>query len=170
MPGRCVLVAVTVVGVVSVPGTLAASERTHTAIQGGGRAAVAKGPGRVGKERSRQRRVLSPCGRHVFEVSRGAVFVNARRIHPAEGTVQLLTPPVWRADGRAVAWIERGGRGEIRLIVVHAIGASAEALPWPLPVAARGDRVFWADANRVVVGPKLLAPRAVASWEEPVIQ
>jgi hypothetical protein len=26
--------------------------------------------------------------------------------------------------------------------------------------------VFWAARNRVIVGPSLLAPRAVASWSE----
>jgi hypothetical protein len=108
-------------------------------------------------------RVVSPCGRHVVEVARGAVFVDGRRVHPDSGSVYLMAPPTWRRDGRALAWLERG-EGETRLVVVPELGAHLEALPWALPVVSPDDQIFWAGANRVVVGPALLSPRAVASW------
>jgi hypothetical protein len=40
-------------------------------------------------------------------------------------------------------------RGEARLVVVPDL-----------------DRVFWAGDRRVVVGPAVLAPRAIATWSE----
>jgi len=111
------------------------------------------------------RAVVSPCGRHAVEVARGVVLVDGRRVHPARGSVYLLAPPTWRSDGRAVAWIERG-EGVVRLVVVPDVDAAAEALPWSLPTVTRADQIFWDGPRRVVVGPALLAPRAVASWTE----
>jgi len=35
-----------------------------------------------------------------------------------------------------------------------------------LPVVSTDDRVFWAGDRRVVVGPAVLAPRAIATWWE----
>src|SRR5262249_17533811 len=99
------------------------------------------------------------------EVSRGAVFLDGRRVHPARGSVYLLAPPTWRADGRALAWIERGEAGT-RLVVLPDVDAAAEALPWSLPVVSRADQIFSAAPARVGVGPALLTPRAVASWTE----
>jgi hypothetical protein len=105
----------------------------------------------------------SPDGRHVAHVAGGAVFVDGRRVHPQSGSVYLLAPPAWRADGRALAWLERS-EGQARLVVLPRIGAGAEPLPWDLPPMSSDDGVFWAGPNRIVVGPNLLAPRAVASW------
>jgi len=51
-------------------------------------------------------------------------------------------------------------------MVVPDVGAPAEALPWSLPVVASDDQIFWAGPRRVVVGPALLNPRAVASWTD----
>jgi hypothetical protein len=107
----------------------------------------------------------SPCGRHLVEVDGGSVYVDGRRVHPATGAVELLAPPTWRGDGDAVAWLERGG-GETRLIVLPQLSAQAEALAWPLPRALGGEQVHWAGTRRVVVGPQMLEPRAVASWSE----
>jgi hypothetical protein len=100
----------------------------------------------------------------VVEVARGAVLVDGKRVHPASKNVYVVAPPTWRRDGRAVAWIERS-EGELRLVVVPDV-TSPQALPWTLPVASADDQVFWAGPRRVVVGPALLAPRAVASWSE----
>src|SRR5579859_8163 len=47
----------------------------------------------------------SPCGRHLVEVDGGAVFVDGRRVHQATGSVDVLAPPLWRADGDALAWL-----------------------------------------------------------------
>jgi hypothetical protein len=105
----------------------------------------------------------SPGGRHVVHVAGGAVFVDGRRVHPRDGSVYLLAAPSWRADGGAVAWIERGD-GETRLVVLPAVDDGAAPLPWVLPALPGGDQLFWAGRNRIVVGPALLAPRAVASW------
>jgi hypothetical protein len=106
---------------------------------------------------------IAPGGRHVAHVSGGAVFVDGRRVHPSTGSVYLLAPPRWRGDGRALAWIERTA-GQVRLVVLPEIGPAAEPLPWVLPALPSGDQLFWAGPNRIVVGPALLAPRAVASW------
>jgi hypothetical protein len=64
-----------------------------------------------------------------------------------------------------VAWIERGD-GETRLVVLTSMEGRTDVLPWRLPFAVSDDQVFWAARTRVVVGPSLLAPRAVASWTE----
>jgi hypothetical protein len=122
--------------------------------------------------RRRSERVLqslpakrSPCGRHSVEVRAGSVFVDGRRVHPADGAVYLLAPPTFRRDGGAVAWLERVA-GEVRLVVVPELGPSIEPLPWALPTVAGDDQIFWTGARRVVVGPAMLAPRAVASWSD----
>jgi hypothetical protein len=110
--------------------------------------------------------VASPGGRHVLHVTSGAVFLDGQRVHPASGSVYLLSPPLWREDGRAVAWLEREA-GRVRLVVLPEIGAQGprvEPLPWDLPALPSGDQLFWAGPQRIVVGPALLAPRAVASW------
>jgi hypothetical protein len=107
--------------------------------------------------------LVSPGGRHVVHVAGGAVFVDGRRVHPASGGVYLMGNPLWRGDGGALAWLERS-EGQVRLVVLPEIGPAAEPLPWVLPALPSGDQLFWAGPNRVVVGPALLAPRAVASW------
>src|SRR5262245_6109912 len=60
------------------------------------------------------RPVASPCGRHVAEVIGGAVYVDGKRVRTSEGNVFVLAPPIWRRDGRAVAWIERSN-GEAQI-------------------------------------------------------
>jgi hypothetical protein len=124
--------------------------------------ALARGAG------SSDERVVSACGRHVLEVARGRVFVDGRPVRRARGHARVISPPAWRPDGRAVAWVERDGR-DLRLVVIPRIEGPHEALPWPLLEVVSGDRVFWAASNRVVVGPHLLAPRAVASWTEAAV-
>jgi len=110
--------------------------------------------------------VRSPQGDHVCEAQAGVVLVDGRRVHPLQGTVEVVTPPAWRADGEAVAWIERGA-GETRLVVLPELtGPGAEPLSWTLPPVLGGERINWAGKRRVVVGPELLQPRAVASWTE----
>ncbi|HEY4394580.1 MAG TPA: hypothetical protein VGP64_10975 [Polyangia bacterium] len=109
--------------------------------------------------------VASPCGRHVVEVARGAVLIDGRRVRSADGDVFVIAPPTWRSDGSALAWIERS-RGEARLVVVPDLDGAPDPLPWTLPAVSTSDRVFWAGARRVVVGPAVLAPRAIATWSE----
>jgi hypothetical protein len=104
----------------------------------------------------------SPCGRHLVEIDGGAVFVDGRRIHPALGSVEVLSDPAWRSDGNAVAWLERAS-GETRLVVLPDI--SGEPLAWPLPRALGRERLHWAGTTRIVVGPEELAPLAIASWD-----
>ena len=111
------------------------------------------------------RPVASPCGRHVAEVIGGAVYIDGRRVRTAEGNAFVLAPPIWRRDGRAVAWIERS-RGEARVVVVDGVDHRVAPLPLALPEVAADDRVFWAGPQRIVIGPALLAPRAVATWEQ----
>lgn len=110
------------------------------------------------------RPVASPCGRHVAEVIGGAMFIDGRRVRGSEGNAYVLAPPTWRRDGRAVAWLERS-RGEPRLVVVS-LDAGPETIPWVLPTVSSDDRVFWAGPRRVVIGPAILSPRAVATWAE----
>ncbi|HVV52257.1 MAG TPA: hypothetical protein VHO06_21490 [Polyangia bacterium] len=109
--------------------------------------------------------VVSPCGRHVVEVARGGVVIDGRRVRAADDEVFVIAPPTWRQDGSAIAWIERS-RGQARLVVVPDLDAGPEPLPWTLPAVSTGDRVFWAGPRRVVVGPAVLAPRAVATWSD----
>jgi hypothetical protein len=106
----------------------------------------------------------SPCGRHLVEIDGGAVFVDGRRVHPSQGSVDVLSEPCWRADGDAVAWLERVS-GETRLVVLPDVAARGEPLAWPLPRALGRERVYWAGPTRVVVGPEELQPRAIASWD-----
>jgi hypothetical protein len=111
------------------------------------------------------RPIASPCGRHVAEVIGGAVFIDGRRVRAAEGQAFVLAPPTWRRDGGAVAWLERS-RGEARLVVVPALAEGREVMPWTLPAVSTDDRVFWAGPRRVVVGPAVVSPRAIATWPE----
>ena len=66
---------------------------------------------------------------------------------------------------RAVAWIERSN-GEARVVVIDGVGDRVAPLPLALPAVAADDRVFWAGQQRIHIGPALLAPRAVATWNE----
>jgi hypothetical protein len=124
-------------------------------------------PQRQGRRRAERapqvlRPVASPCGRHVAEVIGGGVFIDGRRVRATEGHVYVLAPPTWRRDGRAVAWLERS-QGDARLVVMP-MDEAADPIPWTLPAVSTDDRVFWAGPRRVVVGPAMLAPRAVATW------
>ena len=109
--------------------------------------------------------VASPGGRHTVEVRSGGVFLDGRRVHPSGGSVYVLGSPTFRSDGGAVAWLERTS-GETRLVVVPELGRRVEPLPWTLPGLRADAQVFWAGSNKVVVGPELLAPIAVASWTD----
>jgi hypothetical protein len=111
------------------------------------------------------RPVASPDGRHVAEVIGGAVYVDGRRVRTSEGNAFVLAPPIWRRDGRAVAWIERSG-GEARVVVIDGVDNRLAPLPLTLPAVASDDRVFWAGQQRIHIGPALLTPRAVATWDE----
>jgi hypothetical protein len=115
-------------------------------------------------------RVVSPCGGHVAEVVDGAVFVDGRRVRTSSsgaGPVYLVAPPTWRRDGRALAWVERSsGSRSVQLIVIPSVGGEPEPMPWTLPSVSADDQIFWAGPRRVVVGPALLVPRAVATWTE----
>ena len=111
------------------------------------------------------RPIASPCGRHVAEVIGGAVYVDGRRVRTADGNVFVLAPPIWRRDGRAIAWIERSN-GRARVVVIDGVEDHAAPLPLTLPDVAADDRVFWAGQQRIHIGPALLAPRAVATWNE----
>jgi hypothetical protein len=112
-------------------------------------------------------RVTSPGGQHYVDVVAGVVFVDGHRVHPSSGAVYLLAPPSWRRDGRAVAWVERQeGASSPQLVVIPAVDGRPEPMPWTLPSVSPEDQIFWAGPQRVVVGPALLVPRAVASWSE----
>jgi hypothetical protein len=111
------------------------------------------------------RPVASPCGRHVAEVIGGAIYVDGKRVRTTDGHVFVLAPPIWRRDGRAVAWIERSN-GQARVVVIDGVDDRVAPLPLALPAVAADDRVFWAGQQRLVIGPALLAPRAVATWDE----
>jgi hypothetical protein len=102
------------------------------------------------------------AGRHVVLVRAGAVLVDGRPVH-AEAA--LLAGPTWRADGDAVAWTERAG-AETRLVVLPRLSGDSDPLVWPLPGTLAAERLHWAGATRVVVGPEVLSPRAVVSWSE----
>src|SRR5262252_6901679 len=127
-------------------------------------------PNRQGRRRGDRapqilRPIASPCGRHVAEVIGGAVYVDGRRVRTSDGNVFVLAPPIWRRDGRAVAWIERSN-GEARVVVIDGVDDRAAPLPLTLPAVAADDRVFWAGPQRIHIGPALLTPRAVATWDD----
>jgi hypothetical protein len=122
-----------------------------------------------GRRRSVERRTglvdsaaRSPCGRHLVEIESGSVFVDGRRVQA--GGAQILAAPIWRADGNAIAWMERRA-GETRLVVVPEVCRPLEIIIWPLPRVLSADRPHWAASNKIVVGPEPLSPRAVATWE-----
>lgn len=154
---------------------VAAALLTPSKARGHGRASARSAggdgpPQRQGRRQSARRPqtlapVVSPCGRHVVEVSGGAVLIDGRRVRAAGDDVFVVAPPTWRRDGSAVAWIERSG-GQARLVVVPDLDAGPDSLPWTLPAVSTDDRVFWAGDRRVVVGPAVLSPRAVATWSE----
>jgi hypothetical protein len=106
----------------------------------------------------------SPCGRHLVEIDGGSIYVDGRRVHPALGSVEVLSEPAWRTDGGALAWLERAA-GETRLVVLPEMGPHAEPLAWPLPRALGRERIYWTGPARIVVGPEELQPLAIASWE-----
>lgn len=108
---------------------------------------------------------VSPCGRHTLRVGADAVFVDGQRVHRPDEQVKLLAPPVWRHDGKAVAWVERTHRGA-RLAVLVDVTKSESVMFWSLPAAVDDDQLAWAGPHRVVVGNNILSPRAVASWTE----
>lgn len=107
--------------------------------------------------------VRSPCGRHVARMERGVVLVDDRPV--GQGPVFLVGTFAWRSDGGALAWVERGEAGT-RLVVLPELGRNTSPIAWDLPPAlSAGDRIGWAGPQRVVLGPELLSPRAVASWD-----
>lgn len=76
---------------------------------------------------------------------------------------QLLGAPVWRDDGRALAWLERTASGP-RVVVLPDVDQPAEQMPFAAP--AKGERLFWTGGRRVALGSTPLAPLAVISWTE----
>jgi hypothetical protein len=137
------------------------------AAAGGGKPAQRQGRRRETRAPQTMSRVTSPCGRHHLDVVAGVVFVDGHRVHPESGAVYLVAPPSWRRDGRAVAWVERReGSATPQLVVVPALDGHPEPMPWALPSVSPEDQIFWAGPQRVVVGPALLVPRAVATWTE----
>ncbi|MDX2021668.1 MAG: hypothetical protein SF187_15605 [Deltaproteobacteria bacterium] len=108
---------------------------------------------------------ISPCGRHTLHVGAGAVFVDGQRVHRPDERVKVLATPVWRHDGKAVAWVERTRTGA-RLAVLADVTKNESVMFWALPAAVDDDQLAWAGPHRVVVGNNILSPRAVASWTE----
>jgi len=139
-------------------GRAEASSHRDDTVQKQSRRRTERGPQTV-------RPVASPDGRHVAEVIGGAVYVDGRRVRTSEGNAFVLAPPIWRRDGRAVAWIERSN-GQARVVVIDGVDNRVAPLPLTLPAVASDDRVFWAGQQRIHIGPALLAPRAVATWNE----
>src|SRR5690349_945270 len=83
---------------------------------------------------AREPETRSPCGRYVFEVRGGQIFVDGRLVAGAHGPVRLLHPPSWRQDGAAVAWLERKG-SETRLVVVPDVETHTDPISWVVPHA-----------------------------------
>jgi hypothetical protein len=154
----------------AVAAALLSPSKARAQSKAGARAAAGGPPQRQGRRQVTRRPqalapVVSPCGRHVVEVAGGAVLIDGRRVRSPDDNVFVISPPTWRRDGSALAWIERS-RGEARLVVVPDLDAGPEPLPWTLPAVSTDDRVFWAGQRRVVVGPAVLSPRAVATWSD----
>ena len=139
-------------------GRAEASSHRDDTVQKQSRRRTERGPQTV-------RPVASPDGRHVAEVIGGAVYVDGRRVRTSEGNAFVLAPPIWRRDGRAVAWIERSN-GQARVVVIDGVDNRVAPLPLTLPAVASDDRVFWAGQQRIHIGPALLTPRAVATWND----
>ena len=156
----------------AVAATIVVPSKARARTQSMTSATETKPPQRQGRRRAARApqtlsRVMSPCGRHYVDVVAGVVFVDGRRVSPASGPVYLVAPPSWRRDGQAVAWVERReGSASPELVVVPAVDGRPEPMPWTLPSVSPDDQIFWAGPRRVVVGPALLVPRAVATWTE----
>lgn len=108
---------------------------------------------------------VSPCGRHTLRVAAGKIFVDGRRVHGPGERVRVVAVPVWRRDGRAVAWVETTPNGA-RLTVLVDLARPDAPMFWALPTSATNDHLAWAGPHRIVVGNNILSPRAVASWTE----
>ena len=105
-----------------------------------------------------------PLGRHLAAVQDGAVFLDGRRVSGGRA-VHVIVPPTWRADGGALAWIERD-EGVTRLQVLPDLYPETRPLSFALPPGVGSDLVHWSSPTKVVLGPHVLAPRAVASWSD----
>jgi len=148
------------------PDRARARNREHGAHPRGGRPPLKQGRRSPSRRRAQALAPLpSPNGRHVVEVLEGAVIVDGKRVHPADGAVELLAAPLWRGDGGALAWLERAN-GETRLVVLPDLVDGASPIAWVVPGALARERLHWVGARRVVVGPEPLSPRAVASWSD----
>jgi hypothetical protein len=112
------------------------------------------------------RPVASPDGRHVAEVIGGAVYVDGRRVRTSEGNAFVLAAADLAAR-RTCRRLDRtqqrsGARGRASTAWTT---VSRRCRSRCRPVAS-DDRVFWAGQQRIHIGPALLAPRAVATWNE----
>ena len=108
---------------------------------------------------------VSPCGRHTLRVAAGTIFVDGRRVHGPGERVRVVAVPVWRRDGRAVAWVETTPVGS-RLAVLVDVARPDAPMFWALPTSATNDHLAWAGPHRIVMGNNILSPRAIASWTE----
>jgi hypothetical protein len=97
----------------------------------------------------------------VATLAHAGLLLDGRRV-----TSQIVVgAPVWRDDGRALAWLERTSIG-LCVVVLPDVSRPTELMPFAAPAASQRDRLFWSGRTRVLLGAGELVPRAVISWTE----
>lgn len=110
--------------------------------------------GRVGH------RIVSPNGRHVVQVRGQLLYIDGRlRAFGAP-----LGRPVWRRDSGALAFVRRGQRRQLELVVVPGLRGQ-ELIVWRVPpLVGRRPRLAWLGRYAVGLGKRVLMPRVVFRW------
>jgi hypothetical protein len=109
-------------------------------------------------------RSACPRGVHTAAVQDGAVYLDGRRVSSTHA-VHVVQAPTWRQDGGALAWVERDV-GVVRLQVLPDLSPGTRPIGFTLPAGIANERVLWSGRTKVVVGPHVLAPRAIATWSD----
>ncbi len=148
-------------------------------------AAAAKGsaPGRlfvIQPVRGRSRVVRCVGGRFALSASHIAfiggqpgkqfVAVDGQQVYPRQRTrTGIVSELAWSSNGMALAFLEARPEagGQTHLVLLADVGNATGDTTWDLPPAAvlDGLHVFWADAQKLVVGKSLARPVFATSFQ-----
>ena len=136
---------------------------------------AASGAGATGSSaaaRARMR-VTSPDGRRVAEVRsqpRGGegVYLDGRRVWPDDSAPRTIGVVAWSRRCQTCALVSKSldlhGRG----MIIEPAGVAPAAMRWAIPDGSPARAITWLGPSRVGVGPALLDPKVVASWQSQV--